>query len=170
MTPHAILITSFRPWKAHQAENSSNVMLTRLAHRLPPHARWLPDLVVNFELAPLQVIARVQQYQPKLVLCCGMAERRHHLTVEQWGNGKTDRRKTRLDLASLVTDTIDTHISTDAGAFVCNHLYYRLLTHVQTMQPATHGLFVHVPKITDQNWPVIEFDFLRLVRRLDGLL
>ena len=145
-------------------------MLSRLVHKLPTHVRWLPDLIVNFELAPVQVIAQVQQHRPKLVLCCGMAEKRKHLTVEQWGKDKDDKRETRLDLKALVTDTVDTHISEDAGSFVCNHLYYRLLTHVQTEQIETYGLFVHVPKLTGKNWPVIEFDFLRLVRRLDELL
>lgn len=170
MSHAAILVTSFRPWKAHQAENSSEVMLSRLIHQLPPHTRWLPNLIVNFELAPLHVLAQVQQHRPKLVICCGMAEKRQHLTVEQWGKGKTAQRQTRFDLNALVADTVDTHISTDAGAFVCNHLYYRLLTHVQTSQPETYGLFVHVPKLTEHNWPVIAFDFVRLVRRLDKLL
>ncbi|MEO0758065.1 MAG: peptidase C15 [Cyanobacteria bacterium J06648_16] len=166
----AILLTSFRPWKAHQLENSSEVMLQRLAPQLPPHARWVSGLVVNFDLAPIQVIAQVQLLRPKLVLCCGMAERRTHLTIEQWGKGSSQQRSTRLDLATLAADTVHTRISTDAGAFVCNHLYYRLLEYVQTVQPSTHVLFVHVPKLTVQNWPVIEFDFLRLLRRLDAML
>ena len=170
MTHRPILLTSFRPWKAHQAENSSEAMLSRLVHRLPHHVRWLQDLIVNFELAPVQVIAQVQQYRPKLVICCGMAEKRKHLTVERWGKGKTEKRATRLDLEALVTNTVDTHISEDAGSFVCNSLYYRLLAHVQTEQPQTYGLFVHVPKLSAENWPVIEFDFLRLVQRLDELL
>ncbi|MBT9317429.1 peptidase C15 [Leptothoe spongobia TAU-MAC 1115] len=160
-----ILITSFRPWKAHQGLNSSDVLLTQVAAKLPDNViclRWLP---VNFDLAPMQVMSHIVQYLPKVVICCGMAENRKTLTVEQWGTYKDQRLATPIDLQTLIQKTIYTHISYDAGDFVCNRLYYRVLHHLQHQSAA--ALFVHVPVITPANQAVLEFDFLKIVDHLN---
>ncbi|MDV3350238.1 peptidase C15 [Leptolyngbyaceae cyanobacterium CCMR0082] len=161
-----ILITSFRPWKAHQGLNTSDVLLERVAAKLPQNAiflRWLP---VNFDLAPMQVINHIVQYRPKAVICCGMAEMRQTLTVEQWGTHGDNRLATPIDLKTLIKNTIHTHISNDAGNFVCNRLYYRVLRHLK--QQSAAALFVHVPLITPANHTVIEFDFLKIVDHLNS--
>ena len=160
-----ILITSFRPWKAHQGLNSSDILLEQVAAKLPDNALFLRSLPVNFDLAPMQVINRIVQYRPKAVVCCGMAEKRNALTVEQWGTHGDVRLKTPVNLHTLVHQTIHTHISEDAGTFVCNRLYYRVLHHLQT-QP-TMALFVHVPLMTPVNRSVLEFDFLKIVEYLN---
>ena len=157
-----LLITSFRPWKAHQGLNASDVLLERVAAKLPKNVislRWLP---VNFDLAPIQVISHIVQYRPKAVICCGMAETRQTLTIEQWGTYKDCRLATPVNLQTLVKNTIHTHISDDAGNFVCNRLYYRVLN-----RPA-NAVFVHVPLITPANQSVIEFDFLKIVEYLNS--
>ncbi len=161
-----ILITSFRPWKAHQGINTSDVLLERVAAKLPENAialRWLP---VNFDLAPIQVISHIVQYRPKAVICCGMAEKRKTLTVEQWGTYQDRRLATPVNLQSLINHTIHTHISDDAGNFVCNRLYYRVLNHLH--QQPSDALFVHVPLITPANQAIIEFDFLKIVEHLNS--
>lgn len=167
-----ILLTSFRPWKAHQIHNSSEVLLSRLdeADQLPVNAVWLSQLPVSFDLAPLRVINQLYVHRPKLVICCGMAEKRSILTLEQQGIHETETLQTPLSLPSLVKDTVNTHISTDAGQFVCNHLYYRVLNHLKQSPLPCQALFVHVPILTAVNWPVIEFDFLRIVNRLNAEL
>ena len=124
--------------------------------------RWLP---VNFDLAPIQVISHIVQYRPKVVICCGMAETRKTLTVEQWGTEQEQRLATPIDLHTLVKKTIHTRISYDAGNFVCNRLYYRVLRHVE--QQRTTALFVHVPLMTQANQAVLEFDFLKIVEYLN---
>lgn len=166
MASPPILITSFRPWKAHQGLNSSDILLEQVAAKLPENTLVLRSLPVNFDLAPMQVINQIVQYRPKAVVCCGMAEQRAALTVEQWGSYKESRLKTPVNLQTLVQQTIHTHISEDAGNFVCNRLYYRVLHYLQTQQ--TRALFVHVPLITSVNQPVIEFDFLKIVEYLNA--
>lgn len=165
-----ILITSFRPWKANQGLNSSDVLLEQAMAKLPSHAIFLRYLPVNFDLAPIRVINHIVQYRPKVVVCCGMAETRKTLTVEQWGTHQEQRLATPINLQTLVGGTIHTAISEDAGSFVCNRLYYRVLhyssQHVQPPdQPA--ALFVHVPPITPTNQALIEFDFLKIIEHLD---
>ncbi len=163
-----ILITSFRPWKAHQEINTSDLLLARVATKLPANTvvlRWLP---VNFDLAPMQVINHIFQYHPKVVICCGMAETRQTLTVEQWGTYKDRRLATPINLQTLVKHTVHTHISNDAGNFVCNRLYYRVLHHLRPH--SSSALFVHVPLITPANQAVVEFDFLKIVDYLNSIL
>jgi pyroglutamyl-peptidase len=165
-----ILITSFRPWRAHQRSNSSDDLLTQLqrAGRLPANAILLRQITVNFELAPIQVIPQICLYQPKLIVCCGMAERRPYLSLERQGAHQGELRQTRLDLPALVRNTLHTQISDDAGSFVCNYLYYRLLDYVQQQALASQVLFIHVPVLTLHNWPVIEFDFLNILEHLNA--
>ncbi len=161
-----ILITSFRPWKAHQGINTSDVLLEQVAAKLPENTialRWLP---VNFDLAPMQVINHIVQYRPKAVICCGMAENRKTLTVEQWGTYQDRRLATPINLQTLIKNTIHTRISDDAGNFVCNRLYYRVLSHLK--QQSSAALFVHVPLITPANQVVVEFDFLKIVEHLNS--
>ena len=160
-----ILITSFRPWKAHQGEITSDVLLQQVAAQLPDNAmslRWLP---VIFDLAPMEVISHIVQYSPKAVICCGMAETRKTLTVEQWGTYKNNRLATPINLERLIQNTVHTHISLDAGDFVCNRLYYQVLRHLQHRSAA--ALFVHVPLMTSLNRSVVEFDFLKIVDYLN---
>ena len=164
MTP--LLITSFRPWKAHQGLNSSDVLLEQVTARLPKNAVALRGLPVNFDLAPMQVITHIVQYRPKVVICCGMAETRNSLTVEQWGTYQEQRLATPIHLPNLIKQTIHTHISQNAGDFVCNRLYYRVLKHLK--EQSAVALFVHVPLITPANQPLIEFDFLKIVEHLNS--
>ena len=161
-----ILITSFRPWKAHQGLNSSDVLLEQVAAKLPKNTLILRSLPVNFDLAPMQVINQIVQYRPKAVVCCGMAETRITLTVEQWGTHGDSRLKTPVNLHTLVQQTIHTRISEDAGDFVCNRLYYQVLHHLQAQSAL--ALFVHVPLVTAANQPIVEFDFLKIVDYLNG--
>jgi pyroglutamyl-peptidase len=145
------------------------VVLTRLAQtgKLPQNAVLISQLPVNRDLAPTQVIAQIQIYRPKLVICCGMAERRQHLTLELQGVSGQESLKTGLNLKALVRETVQTQISQDAGRFVCNHLYYQILSHLKHHHPACQALFVHIPIVTTVNWPVVEFDFLRILDRLN---
>ncbi|MEO0455038.1 MAG: peptidase C15 [Cyanobacteria bacterium P01_A01_bin.114] len=168
MADTPILITSFQPWRAHQTANSSNVLLSGLtkAKRLPPNTVWLSELVVNFELAPTQVINQICIHQPRLVICCGMAETRSHLTLEAQGSLGDHSLQTPLDVSALAKDAIYTQVSQDAGRFVCNHLYYRVLEYIKRHHLPCQALFIHVPALTPRNRAVIEFDFLRIVWRL----
>ncbi|MEO0869953.1 MAG: peptidase C15 [Cyanobacteria bacterium J06642_11] len=162
-----LLITSFCPWKAHQGLNSSDVLLERVATKLPDNAMVLRQLPVNFDLAPIRVINHIVQYRPRAVICCGMAENRQTLTVERWGTYQEHRLETSINLPALIDNTVHTRISEDAGDFVCNRLYYRVLNHRQ-QQPMA-ALFVHVPLITTNNQVVVDFDFLKIVDHLNGL-
>lgn len=162
-----MLLTSFSTWKDHHTSNSSDDLLEQLApDPLPLGLQFLRQLPVDFELAPQVAIAQIQQLQPRIVVCCGMAETRHRLNVEVQAVQQQRVLRTSVDVMALVEGLTFTDLSYDAGGFVCNRLYFDVLQHVQTQQPATQALFVHVPVLTTANRDRILTDFRQLLDRL----
>ena len=163
-----LLVTSFRPWKAHQTSNSSDDLLRSLDHqgRLPAHCLWIDQVPVHFDLAPMVVLNAIHQYRPAIVVCCGMAEQRHHLNLELYGKATNHQLASSLAMDSLLQGTCWTEVSTDAGNYVCNHLYYRVLQHLQKSFKQEQALFVHIPCLTPVNQLWIEKDFLQLLQNL----
>ena len=51
-----------------------------------------------------------------------------------------------------------------AGTFVCNHLYYSVLKHIQDTAIATQCIFVHVPVLTENNLESIVADFSLILK------
>ncbi|HEY9762051.1 MAG TPA: peptidase C15 [Trichocoleus sp.] len=167
--PSPILITSFAPWKAHQVSNASDDLLASLEQRraLPSNAILMRQIPVNFQLAPCQVIAKLVELRPSILICCGMAENRQRLNLEL--NGKRDDRvlKTSLNLSALSRGTQLTEISDCAGTYVCNHLYFTVLDFIQKTRFPTQAIFVHVPCLTPSNQPFLEADFTLILKRLN---
>jgi pyroglutamyl-peptidase len=163
-----LLITSFTTWKAHHSSNSSDDLLGAIAasHLMDVNTYFLRKVTVDFELAPRQVISMVDLLEPEILICCGMAENRTGLTVESKGKFQNEMIETAIDLNHLIEETIATQISHDAGDFVCNHLYYSVLKHLQPRKFKHPCIFVHVPLLNDQNFGVITHDFLMLIDRL----
>ncbi|NJK69894.1 MAG: peptidase C15 [Microcoleus sp. CSU_2_2] len=163
-----ILLTSFDTWQPDQNSNSSDDLLAKVSEitSLPYSLSFLRKLPVDYELAPIWVIAQINQFQPDIIICCGMAKSREKLTVESGAGWEHDILKTAVNLEQLVTDLPITEISHDAGKFVCEALYYRVLKHIYESQIATQCIFVHVPVLNADNIDNIVGDFLLLTRRL----
>jgi pyroglutamyl-peptidase len=152
--PKQLLLTSFDIWEPHHVSNASDDLLAameqqRLLACIQAKIKLLRRVSVDFALAPQQVIAEIDALKPDLVLCCGMAESRTVLTLESNGKHQTDHQLdilwTTIDLTRLVEKTVLTNVSHDAGTFVCNHLYYSVLKHIESHQLRCQCLFVHVP-------------------------
>jgi pyroglutamyl-peptidase len=169
--PKSILLTSFTTWEPHQRSNSSDDLLEIVSRRnlYPQQLHFLRQMPVDFELAPAQLLAKVDALQPDIILCCGMAENRSLLTVESNGKQSDEVITTPLDLESLTAALTTTAISHDAGQFVCNWLYYSLLKHSRDQNLDSHCLFVHVPVLTPQNLEFVVSDFLTMMQRLLNL-
>lgn len=163
-----ILLTSFSTWKAHQRFNSSDQLLEEIA-QIPTLASslfFLRQLPVNLPVARDITIAKMQQLQPNLLLCCGMAESRQHLQVEAQAVVSNEILRTRIDLEALTAGLHYTVISQDAGRFVCNSLYHAMLNYLRRCFPDREGLFIHVPLLTLENRERIVVDFRQLIERL----
>lgn len=127
---------------------------------------FLRQLPVDFRLAPQRVIARFVELQPDVTILCGMAEERSRLNLESSAVLGDRVIRTRVDLRELTKGLTLTEISHDAGRFVCNETYFRMLSHIEEKGLENHCVFAHVPPLTDANRaPVLE-NFREIVRRL----
>lgn len=168
------LFTSFDTWEAHQRSNSSDDLLNALIQRkvFTDDCYFLRKILVDFQVAPQTVIDQITELEPELVICCGMAESRPFLSVESTGTHLEEALVTELNLEMLLEGSIcpphispetATCISHDAGNFVCNHLYYRVLKHRQEQNLTYRCLFIHVPLLTENNLETVIHDFLAIV-------
>jgi len=163
-----ILLTSFDTWIPHQKSNSSDDLLGKISEieSLPYSLTFLRKLPVDFQLAPLQVIAKIIELQPEVIICCGMAESRSKLTLESCAMGEEDTLRTNIKLEELLTDLTITEISHDAGKFVCEGLYYSVLKYLQCQQLKNKAIFIHVPILTTENIKPIIRDFLSIINSI----
>lgn len=163
-----ILLTSFDTWLPHQKSNSSDDLLAQISldKSLPYSLAFLRKLPVDSELAPNWTIAKINQFQPDIIICCGMAESREKLTIESCACCDRDLLKTAVNLEQLVADLPTIKISHDAGKFVCEALYYGVLKHISDSQIATQCVFVHVPILNTENADEIVACFLLIMHGL----
>jgi pyroglutamyl-peptidase len=164
----SILLTTFDTWKPNQPSNSSDDLIAELLRRklLPRQIQLVRKIPVDFQLAPEKVLSAIARLQPEIVVCCGMAEKRSHLTVEANGKHQGDILYTSFPLKAFVAQTQSTKISHNTGRFVCNYLYYSVLKHIQLHQLKTQCLFVHVPLLKPDNLEVTVQDFATILNLL----
>jgi pyroglutamyl-peptidase len=161
-----ILITSFTTWESHQLSNASDDLLELFSATSPPSMHFLRRLPVDFQLAPQQIITTFVELQPDVTILCGMAEERDKLHLESSAVLEGRIIQTRVDLKLLSKDLRITEISHDAGRFVCNETYFRVLSHMQENKLRNHCVFVHVPPLTEANGESVLQDFGEIVRRM----
>ncbi len=110
-------------------------------------------------------------FQPDVVLCFGVAARRHKINLETIA--KNERSTTSLDavgykpLSSIISNTgrarykatlplaalknelsaqgLPTRLSRDAGNYLCNFTFYHLMKHIAENAPHIEGGFIHIP-------------------------
>lgn len=163
-----ILLTSFDIWEPHHVSNSSDDLIAELITKslLDERMHLLRKLPVDFALAPEQVIAHIKRFEPEVIVCCGMAEKRSQLTVESNGKYQEEVLKTPVNVEHLVTDLTFTSVSHDAGQFVCNHLYYSILKHIRDYRLKSQCVFVHVPVLGAMNVTQAVNDFRIILQKL----
>lgn len=166
-----ILLTSFQTWLPHQKSNSSDDLLEEVAklESFPHSLTFLRHLPVDITQASERAIAKINELQPDIIICCGMAESRRQLSVESNASQGDTVLKTSVDLERLLDSAIETTISHNAGKFVCEGLYYSLLHHLQKNELKKHGLFVHVPVLTRNNKAEVLTDIKLIMQRLSSL-
>lgn len=162
-----ILLTSFETWLPHQKSNSSDDLLMEVTKidSLFHSLTFLRHLPVDVPQASDRAIAKINELQPDIIICCGMAESRPKLTVESNATYGDTILKTPVNLDRVLDGSVGTTISHDAGKFVCEGLYYSVLNHLQKNEKM-QGLFVHVPVLTRNNVAEIMTDFELIIQRL----
>ncbi|MGK7888883.1 MAG: peptidase C15 [Leptolyngbyaceae cyanobacterium] len=172
-----ILLTSFATWKPEQPSNASDDLLAEILplYQDREHLHWLRHLPVDFQKAPAKVIQATQTLRPNAIICCGMKEIGTHICVEKQAVQDGATLYTDVNLNWLIAGLAFTQVSHDAGEFVCNRLYFDLLTHLQQDssrfpdQPQCPCIFVHIPVLTQFNRDQTVADFLTILSRIHGI-
>ncbi|MGD1917467.1 MAG: peptidase C15 [Pleurocapsa sp.] len=156
-----ILLTSFQTWLPHHISNSSDDLLAKIQkqdYSLLASLSFLRNLPVDIKLASQTTIKEIEDINPDVVICCGMAEKRSKLTIESNAFCEDKCLYTSVDLAGLTKSLIATEVSRNAGKFVCEGLYYRILEYIQLQSKHIHCIFIHVPLLRN-NTDLIKKDF-----------
>lgn len=158
-----ILVTAFEPYGGNDTNISQKVLDAIQADV----AKLL--LPVSFRRAPEVLNEAINQFQPGVIIAMGQATegdkiRLERLAINMMDSAKGDNDgyipdeeiicpeaplalKTTLPVKPLCADCINaglpTIVSSSAGLYVCNRIYFEALRHT------TNSLFVHIPKNMD---------------------
>ncbi len=176
MTPlRKILITGFEPF-AEAKSNPSGEIARALDHEsiagCAVVGRILP---AEFGGAGRQLIDMIQTLEPTLVLCLGLAASRRTISLERVAVNLDDARisdnagQQPIDqpvidaaptaylttlpieamLGGMTSAGYPTELSSSAGNFVCNHLFFALM-HELDQRSDMRGGFIHVPALSER--------------------
>ncbi|MGM0404866.1 MAG: pyroglutamyl-peptidase I [Thermoplasmatota archaeon] len=122
-----------------------------------------------------KTVEKIKEIKPEAVICVGMSNRKK-ISVERVGINFNDARipdndeqqpkdelidedgetayfstlPVREIYDRLIEEGVPAHISNTAGTFVCNHLMYGVLNHINKKDYDIKAGFVHVPMMPEQ--------------------
>ncbi len=178
-----ILVTAFEPFGG-ETMNPTEMILNKLPETIGSHRIRKALLPVDFERAPALAIDTYNVFAPDAVLMLGQAAGRSAVTPETTAKnimnaripdnagfqprelpirkGRSAALYSTLPLESILETLsaigVPCEVSDDAGEFVCNALFYRMLHHASRKIPTG---FIHVPFIREQghaDQPFMEFE------------
>jgi pyroglutamyl-peptidase len=174
-----ILVTGFEPFGG-ETVNASWEAAQRLegwrSGQFAAVARLMP---CAYDASVIEFIRAIETLRPDAVLMTGQAARRATVSVERFARNLDNaaaadnhgalRRQTkiadsapeRLEATAPVSEIADAirtsgypaRVSTNAGGFVCNHLYFGALQHLSGLGRATPAVFLHLPATPEQTAP-----------------
>ena len=171
-----ILITGFAPF-AGESINPSWQAVSRLDDNLIAKHRVIAlELPCEFNRSLALLYQAIEQHHPVLVLCVGQAGGRSEISIERIAINIDDARikdnagnqpidtpviadapaayfanlPIKRMLLALHQGEIPAVISNTAGTYVCNHVMYGLLHHINQHEPHIKGGFIHIPYLPSQ--------------------
>jgi pyroglutamyl-peptidase len=173
-----ILVTGFEPFGG-EAVNASWEAARRLdGWRCGDHVAVAVMLPCVYDASVDAFAEAFERLKPHAALMTGQAARRGLVCVERFarnvGNATTPDNRGRLRAAAELNDGperldatvpaaeivrairnagLPARASTNAGDYVCNHLYYGALAFVRRVSPETPVVFLHLPATPEQSPP-----------------
>ncbi|MDD6693689.1 MAG: pyroglutamyl-peptidase I [Olsenella sp.] len=170
-----ILVTGFQPF-GDESMNPAWEAVRRLPDTIGDATVTKVEVPVVFGRGPEAVERAVEEVEPDLVLCVGLAGGRAKITPEFVGINYADARIPDNDGCQPVAERIvdggpdayfatlpvkamvqamreagvPAEVSYTAGTYVCNDVMYSLLHTLATRHPGVRGGFLHVPYATEQ--------------------
>jgi pyroglutamyl-peptidase len=166
----AVLVTGFEPFDGSQV-NPSQLLVDALDGDVTKAL-----LPVSYARAADALRRAIRDAEPEVVICFGQADGRTGISIERFAHNLDDGATTDNDeaqgsgtaiepdgplayastlpvdeiVAALRADGIPASASRDAGAFLCNHVFYVLMRALEQERPEARGGFVHVPLLPEQ--------------------
>lgn len=166
-----VLLTGFEPFADDPTNSSGDAVQLVAASWAGPEQLVTAALPVTFEGAAARLRALIAQHSPDIVIATGLAGGRTAVTPERVAINLVDARIpdnsgaqpgdepslaggpaayfTTLPVKAIVRDAsaagIPTSLSTTAGTFVCNHVFFHALDAAATARPSMRAGFIHVP-------------------------
>ena len=172
-----VLLTGFDAFGG-ESTNPSQQAVQRLTARPAPEDVHITgiSLPVVFGEAIEVMTAAVHEHEPNIVICVGEAGGRAAITPERFAVNLNDAPfpdnagrqpieatitedgpvayRSTLPITDLVqairTAGIPAALSSTAGNYVCNNVFYGLMHLIATTQPQLAGGFIHVPYMHEQ--------------------
>jgi pyroglutamyl-peptidase len=174
-----ILVTGFEPfggetvnasWEAaHRLEGWAHGQFAAVARMLP----------CAYDASVIEFIRAIETLRPDAVMMTGQAARRAAVSVERFARNLDDapapdnrgalRRAVKIadgaperleatapvgEIARAIREAgYPARVSTNAGGFVCNHLYFGALQHLSGLGRAIPAVFLHLPATPEQTPP-----------------
>lgn len=171
-----LLLTAFEPFDATRINASLRVLESVRKQRFPKITLATAVLPVDTRKAPPLLIRRVDSTRPDVVLCLGQAARRTVISIERVALNLLDFEKpdnagkklrdrpiaadgpaayfstlpVREMQRALTRAGIPAELSRDAGAYLCNQVFYVLMHHLAERSGRIRGGFVHLPMLPEQ--------------------
>ncbi|HXE23704.1 MAG TPA: pyroglutamyl-peptidase I [Roseiarcus sp.] len=171
-----ILVTGFEPFGGETVNASWEAAQRLEGWRHGEYAAAARLLPCAYDASVKQLVRAIETLQPDALLMTGQAARRGVVCVERFAhnldaatapdNDGVLRRGIRivrdapdwLETAAPVTAIvraireagIPARASTNAGGFVCNHLYFGALDYLRRERRAVPAIFVHLPATPEQ--------------------
>lgn len=176
-----VLLTGFDAFGGDAVNPSWLVAQALDGQTIAGHRVVAAQLPTEFSASALRLVALVRQHRPALVLCLGLAGSRSSLSLERIAINVQDARiadnagAQPIDVPvvpggpaayfstlpikamqqAMVQHGVAATISQTAGTFVCNHVFYALMHHLQS---GRRGGFIHVPYLPHQGQPHMTLD------------
>ena len=187
-TPRSVLVTGFDAFGGDAVNPSWLVAQALDGEMINGHAVVAAQLPTQFAASRRLLAALLRKHKPVLVLCLGLAGGRAGLSLERIAINVQDARiadnagaqpidtaivrggpaayfstlPIKAMLEAIEQQGVAAEISQTAGTFVCNHVFYALMSHLHKPRKkaarAPRGGFIHVPYLPDQGAPHMELD------------
>ena len=174
-----ILVTGFEPFGGESINASWEAAKRLEGWRLGEFAAAARLLPCSYDDSVAQFLEAFETFQPEAVLMTGQAARRAVVSVERFARNLDDavapdnsgvtRRALKIASAEpewfeamapvkAIADAIRqagvrARVSTNAGAFVCNHLYFGALRYLMDRRRPMRAVFLHLPATPEQSPP-----------------
>lgn len=184
-----ILVTGFDPFGGEKV-NPSFEAVKNIPDKIGDIEVIKIEIPTVFNKSIKMLLKNIEEYKPDSVICVGQAGR-FDITVERIAINVDDARIkdnennqpidvkiyedgsnayfSNLPIKAMVFEmkknNIPASVSNTAGTFVCNHLMYGLMYHINKNNVCKLGGFIHVPYIPDQvigkaNHPYMSLDMI----------